>query len=187
MKTLQISFKPNKISFDEGGFRNEVRAYVRLALDKAEEKYIELMQQAVDETVTAPQHWLGGIKDSIRHLETLLEGDVITYVTGVSSAEGSAAWMRAMVVAYGMGKLGLNGNAIYAGPEGREVWDNDLAGRTSSKIKESVEIPESWYHAGSWFIQNATTMMRTIYADTLQDALDVLPADIVSRHIIVSG
>ena len=185
--SVKVEFKPNKISFDEAGFRNEVRSYVRIALDEVEEEYIKLMREAVDETVTAPKHWLEGIKDSIRHLETFLEGDVITYVTGVSSAEGSAAWMRAMVVAYGMGKLGLNGNAIYAGPAGREVWDNDLAEKTTSKVQNTHELPPSWYHAGSWFIQNATANMRVRYNDTMQAALQVLPADIVSRHIIVSG
>lgn len=185
--SVKIEFKPTKISFDEAGFKNELRSYVRIALDHAEEEYIKLMQEAVDETVTAPKHWLEGIKDSIRHLETLLEGDIITYVVGVSSAEGSAAWMRAMVVAYGIGKLGLNGNAIYAGPAGREVWDNDLAGKTTSRVQNTHEIPPTWYHAGSWFIQNATSNMRVIYNDVMQEALQALPADIVSRHIIVSG
>lgn len=194
--SVKVEFKPNKISFDEAGFRSEIRTYVRFALDEAEEEYIKLMREGVDETVTAPNEWLDGIKESIRHLETIMEGDIITYVTGVSSPEGSAAWMRAMVVAYGMGELGLNGNMIFAGPYGRSVWDNDLAGKTTSKVTRVHEIPtddeespgyKTWYHAGSWFIQNATANMRVRYNDTMQAALEVLPADIVSRHIIVSG
>ena len=184
---MKIEFKPNKISFDAAGFTADIINHVQLAMIRVEERYIEEMRKAVDETVTAPQEWLGGIKDAIHHIETIIAGNVITYVVGINTPQGSAEWERAMVVAYGMGELGLLGNMIWAGG-GRMVWNNELAGeKQQSKVRGEHELPKSWYHAGSWFIQNATQIMKTMYVDLMEEALTSLPSDIVSRHIIVTA
>lgn len=86
-----------------------------------------------------------------------------------------------MVIAFG------NAPPIYAGPEGAEVWDSDLWSRTSSRVKEQREIPQSWYHEGRNYIENAITIMRTEFADIIIGELSNMPASVFSSNIKVSA
>ena len=86
-----------------------------------------------------------------------------------------------MVIAFG------NAPPIYAGPEGAEVWDSDLWNRTSSQVKEQREIPQSWYHEGRNYIENAITIMKTEFADVIIGELSNMPASVFSSNIKVSA
>lgn len=172
---MKIEFVPYKITMDAAKVKAVIQPYVLQALEKIEEKYIELMGIGIDETSTAPQHWRDGIKTDLKHIDAIITGSIIEYVCGLDYAEGTGAWMRAMVIAYGMGKLGLNGNKIMAGPKGRIVWDGELENQIPSSVENEHEIPQSWYHAGGWFLQNATSKMRTLFGDIAEDVFSSIP------------
>lgn len=140
-------------------------------MDYAEEFLIDLMKEAIDETSTAPHEWRETLKSDLKHVEDIVTQQMIQYTTGVEYPEGEGMWMRAMVIAYGMGKLGLNGNVIMAGPYGRSVWDGDLLSHKPSDVLDEHEIPQSWYHAGGWFIHNAMSNMRIVFKDAIEESL----------------
>lgn len=168
---MKFKLELNKISIKPAAVVKDLTPYLKKALDYAEEFLIDLMKKAIDETSTAPHNWRDALKKDLRHVEDIITKDMIRYTAGVEYPEESGAWMRAMVIAYGMGKLGLNGNEIMAGPEGRIVWDKELENRVPSKVKDEHEIPQSWYHAGGRFIHNAISNMRIIFRDAIEEAL----------------
>lgn len=172
---------------DSAGVINSIMPYLRRALDAAEEKLIEFMKEGIDETSSAPHGWRDALKNDLKHVSDEVLGNQIKYSTGVDYAEGTGAWMRAMVIAYGMGIHGLNGNRIMAGPEGRIVWDGDLENRIPSTVKYEHEIPMSWYHAGGRFIENAMKNMEAVYRDIIESELSNIPASVFSSNIKVSA
>lgn len=184
---MRFELKLNKISMDVAGVKNAMLPYLRKALDVAEEKLIELMKQAIDETSTAPSKWRDSLKEDLKHVSDEVLNNQIKYSTGVEYAEGSGAWMRAMVIAYGMGIYGLTGQMIWAGPYGRTVWDNDLEKKKPSEVTREHELYESWQHAGGWFIHNAMSNMEAIYKTTIESELRNMPASVFSSNIKVTG
>lgn len=173
---MNFQLNLNKISITPTGVVSDLTPQLRKAMEIAEKWLIDLMAEAIDETSTAPHDWRDSLKADLKHVEDEVSRDMIKYIAGVDYAEGSGEWMRAMVIAYGMGKLGLNGNEIMAGPRGRIVWDNDLLNQKPSDVETEHEIPESWYHAGGWFIHNAINNMRIIFKDAIEESLSSLPA-----------
>lgn len=184
---MNLNLKLNKIEIDTQGVISSMMPYLKSALDKAEEKLIDLMKKAIDETSSAPKNWRNALKNDLHHVSEEILGTQINYIAGVEYAEGSGAWMRAMVIAYGMGIYGLNGNKIMAGPAGREVWDGDLENKIPSRVEQEHEIPRSWYHAGGWFIQNAMSNMKAIYADIIESELRNVPVDVFRKNIKVTA
>lgn len=183
---MKFSLNLNKISLAPARVLNDMTPYLRQAMDYAEEWLIQLMGEAIDETSTAPHDWRDALKADLKHVEDEVAGMMIKYTTGVEYQEGSGEWMRAMVIAYGMGKLGLNGNQIMAGPKGRIVWDKTLLSQKPSDVENEHEIPESWYHAGGWFIHNAISNMRVIFKDAIEETLNgVNLHDVFYKNLIV--
>lgn len=180
-----IQFVPYQISFDISKLMTAIAPYVTRALNSAEDRLIDEMQRAIDETSSAPTDWREELKGELRHVETVIKNDIITYVTGVQYNVGGADWLRAMVITYGMGELGLNSYTIYAGPEGRMVWDGDLATRIPSRVKTEHPIPDSWNHAGGDFVGNAMRNLEVLYKDICEDAFTSIPASVFSSCIQV--
>lgn len=141
---MKFELKLNSISLNPVKTVRDMKPWLIKALGEAEKLLIEFMQEAIDETSTAPERWRDQLKKDLHHVSEEVADNYIRYYTGVDYAQGTGAWMRAMVIAYGMGKLGLNGNKIMAGPEGRIVWDGELENRVPSKVKDEHEIPETW-------------------------------------------
>lgn len=168
---MNFKLELNKISLKPAGTIRSLTPYLKKAMDHAEEFLIELMKEAIDETTTAPHEWRDALKNDLKHVESVVESDMIKYTTGVDYQKETGAWMRAMVIAYGMGKLGLRGNEIMAGPAGRIVWNGDLTHLIPSAVETEHEIPDTWYHAGGWFIHNAIYNMRIVFKDAIEEAL----------------
>ena len=179
----------NKISISPAGVVSDLTPYLKKAMEVAEKWLIDLMAEAIDETSTAPHDWRDSLKADLKHVEDVVSKSMIEYVAGVDYQPESSTWMRAMVIAYGMGKLGLNGNEIMAGPLNRIVWNWDLTHLIPSNVETEHEIPESWYHAGGWFIHNAITNMRVIFKDAIEESLSDLPAsalhDVFYRNLTI--
>lgn len=168
---MDFKLNLNKISLAPARVLNDLTPCLKKAMDYAEEWLIQLMGEGIDETSTAPHEWRDALKKDLKHVEDYVTAQMIKYVVGVDYPEGSGEWMRAMVIAYGMGKLGLNGNEIMAGPKGRIVWDKTLLSKKPSDVEVEHEIPETWYHAGGWFIHNAMENMKIIFEDAIQEGL----------------
>lgn len=184
---MKFELKLNKISLDTAAVRRDMKPYIKQALDDAEEWLIELMWDAIDETSSAPHEWRDALKSDLHRVSEEALKDHIKYSVGVDYPEGTGAWMRAMVIAYGMGIYGLNGERIYAGPYGRIVWDNDLENMVPSQVENEHEIPMTWYHAGGWFIHNAISNLRTIYDDVIESAMANMPDAVFSKNVKVKS
>ena len=180
-----IQFVPYQISFDIPKLMTAIAPYVMRALNSAEDWLIDEMQRAIDEMSSSPRDWREELKSDLRHVETLITNDIITYVTGVEYSVGGADWLRAMVIAYGMGELGLNAYTIYAGPEGRMVWNGDLRMRIPSRVKDRHPIPDSWNHGGGDFVGHAMQNLNVVYRDICEDAFTSIPASVFSSCIQV--
>ena len=183
---MNIEFIPYKITMDAVKVQTTLRPYILKALERTEEKYLELMGVGIDETSTAPQHWRDSVKGDLKHIITIVTGSIVEYVCGLDYAEGTGAWMRAMVIGYGMGKHGLNGNKIMAGPLNRTVWNWDLTHQIPSNVKNEHEIPQSWYHVGGRFLQNATSKMHTLFSDLVVEVFDSIPKGILLSCVTVT-
>ena len=183
---MNIEFRPSSITLDYGKLISIIRPYIMIAIERVEEKYIDLMGIGIDETSTAPQGWRDGVKADLKHIEEIATNTAIEYVCGLDYAQGTGAWMRAMVIAYGMGELGLTGQTIHVGPRGRyPVWDNDLERQKASDAYREHDLPKTWYHAGGWFLQNATVKMTTLFQDIAEDALSMIPTNAIRACITV--
>ena len=190
---MKLKFEPNKISFDEAGFRNEIFGIVRRGLDKFEEDYLQQMADIIDDVDTA-HYFKDVVKSMLKHIGEEIVGGVITYVAGFDAGGDPADTMKAYVIAYGMGSKGKTGVPITAGPPGRKVWDSWLDGYKvsdgwypGSRVAGTTgpEMPETWNHAGINFVEEATKIMRVHFIDMLEDVFSALPPNIVSKHIKV--
>lgn len=180
-----IQFVPYRIFFDIPKLMTAIAPYVTRALDSAEDQLIEEMQRTIDEISSAPRPWRDELKGELRHIETVIKNDIITYVTGVQYEVGGSDWMRAMVIGHGMGKLGLNHYTIFAGPKGRMVWDGELRSKIPSRVETKQPIPNSWNHAGKDFVDNAMRNLEVLYKDICEDAFTSIPASVFSSCIQV--
>lgn len=180
---MKLKFEPNKISFDENGFRNEIFGIVRRKLDDFEQDYLQQMADIIDD-VDTKGYFKSVVKSMLKHIGEEITGGVITYIAGFDAAGDPADTMKAYVVAFGMGSKGKTGIPVTAGPPGRQVWDSWLDGQISSTQQEHT-LPASWNHAGIDFVAEASKIMRIHFIDMLNDVFDAMPANIVSKHIKV--
>ena len=183
---MRFELKLNKITLDVDGVKKAMMPYIRKALDAAEDRLIDVMREEIDMVSGSPHEWRDLLKAHIKHIREEIVGDVIRYYVGPGYPEDpeSALWMRAMVIAYG------NARPIYVGPKGSEVWDNDLWNRKGSDVEpryEHQEIPETWYHEGRNYIENAITIMRTEFTDIIVSELGNMPATVFTSNIKVSS
>lgn len=114
--------------------------WLRIAMDEAEIRLIDEMKKEIDLVSGSPHEWRDRLKAHVKHIREECTPDMISYFIGPGYPEDpeNANWMRAMVIAFG------NAPPIYAGPEGTEVWDDDLWNRTTSRVKHRHQIPRSW-------------------------------------------
>lgn len=180
---MKLTFVPNKISFDEAGLRNEIFAIIRKHLDSFEKEYLEQMAEIIDD-VDTKGYFKTVVKSMLKHIGEEIAGGIITYIAGVDTGGDPADTMKAYVIAYGMGSRGKTGVPVTAGPPGRKVWDSWLDGPITSTQREH-RLPDSWNHAGIDFVKEASKIMRVHFIDMLNDIIDALPANIVSKHIHV--
>lgn len=168
---------------DAGGVKASMLPYIRAALDKAEERFIDIIREEIDMVSGSPHEWRRMLKAHIKHIREEITGDVLRYYIGPGYPDDpeNASWMRAMVIAFG------NAPPIYAGPKGVEVWDDDLWGRKASEVETRRPIPRSWYHEGRNYIENALTILRTEFVDIITAEMESMPASVFSSNIKVSA
>ena len=189
---MKLKFEPNKISFDEAGFRNELMGYIRNGMDSFEKRYLEIMSDKIMKFDHTPEYFKEVVSSELKHIEEILTDGVLTYVAGFDQASSNPFdLMKAYVVAFGMGSEGRPGGqdrAIYAGPHGRMVYDNTLDGQHPSNIPgEGWPMPKTWNHPGIDFVveTNNDPLVQTEFVKTFEMVCRNLPVNIVSKHIKV--
>lgn len=185
-----IKWEPAKVQLDTAGLIEEIKYYVTLAMEKIEEKWIEVMKQEIDATSSSPGAWREELAGRLRHLNEEITATYIEYVVGAyeHSEDSSYDYLRAMVVTYGMGSASdFGGDPIYAGPFERIVYDNNLSGQHPSRVPgKGYLMPASWNHAGGHFLDNSIKIMTSIVSETAQEVMDMIPGDIIAKHLTVS-
>lgn len=178
---MKFELKLFKLSLDVDGVKRSMMPYIREAMDKAEDRFIEIIRDEIDLVSGSPHVWRELLKSDIKHIREEIENDVIRYYIGPEYQEDpeNGLWMRAMVIAYG------NAPPIFAGPKGRIVWDDELLARKES-VSNYHEIQDSWYHEGREYIQNAVTLMRTEFERTIIGSLSGMPASVFADNIKIS-
>lgn len=178
---MKFKLKLYKLSLDADGVKRSMMPYIREAMDKAEDRFIEIIRNEIDLVSGSPHEWRDILKGHMKHIREEIENDVIRYYVGPGYQDDpeSGLWMRAMVIAFG------NAPPIYAGPKGSEVWDGDLWARKESK-SNFHEIQKSWYHEGRDYIQNAVTLMRTEFERIIIGSLSDMPASVFADNIKIS-
>lgn len=175
---MKFELKLFKLSLDADGVKRSMMPYIREAMDKAEDRFIEIIRNEIDLVSGSPHEWRDILKGHIDHLREEIENDIILYYVGpdYDADLNSGLWMRAMVIAYG------NAPPIFAGPKGRIVWDDELLARKAS-VSNYHEIQDSWYHEGREYIQNAITLMRTEFERIIIGSLSDMPASVFADNI----
>lgn len=176
-----------------------LKPYLLSVLERASDELIKNMQRYVH-TVTyvgatgkgAPgdPEWRD---DLDRELKRLYEEATDKYLeTGVGITYGRAyELVRAMLIAYGSGDKAVDpetgnnlGNpAIYAGPKGRQVWNNTLTGhvRGGSKIEKATPLPDEFNQRGNDFANRAIEELQAHFDAVVTGAMNNIPANVLAQ------
>lgn len=178
---MKLKFERREIGLRTQSLMNSILPYLKRAMDEAELLMIENMKKEIDMVSGSPHEWRDRLKAHIKHIREECTNDVISYYIGPGYPEDpeNANWMRAMVIAFG------NAPPIYAGPEGVEVWDNDLWNRKPSEVKYRRQIPKSWYHDGRNYIANSIEITRKEFINLVDNAMRNMPSSVFAKNISV--
>lgn len=130
--------------------------------------------------------WRKMIRESLEVVSETVTDDYMEAKVGLGSDILFTDFLKAMIVAYGSGNRVGNGS-IEAGPPGRIVWDDNMDGQHPSRVEGNYLLPEEFNHTGNHFIQNAITLMRKHFKDTLDDAAASLPSSVFFNNLHVKG
>lgn len=88
-----------------------------------------------------------------------------------------------MIIAYGGGSA-VGNPPITAGPYGREVWDDDVAGKHPSKANAVYALPEPFNQVGNKFVQKSEDAFVERFQKIMNDAMNNLPKDFFADCLI---
>lgn len=182
-----VVFTAYKIDIDYIGVYMEIGYYVKAALEEVEKQYLKLMADEIDKSSHSPERFHKAVKAGLKHIETQVANSVMTFVCGFDVSGSSLGdTIKAHVINTGMGnKADGGGNAVYAGPKGRAVWDRGLNTQFPSNQLFHM-LPDSWNHPGEHFVDNATKLIEPLANDIAQVIFDAIPKDILQRHVTVT-
>lgn len=180
-----------KLSINTDALIRDIFRYYLKALDRAEDRLIELMRQEIQKTTHggAPgkPEWRNQISAMLKEVSREVTADYIKAEVGLSDKVlGTFQWLlvRAMIIAEGSGSE-VGNPPIQAGPYGREVWNSSLTGKKPSKAMTTYYLPAAFNQEGNHFIENAVKLMKKEYEGILDEAARNMPANIVARHVNV--
>lgn len=174
-----------RIQIDVDAVMKQVEFAAEQALETAASALINYMRSEVDKTSTYPAKWASMVKADIKRFALEKTEKGIKLKVGLDYDVGSYQWLRALVIAYGMGeKSSVFPHPIFRRP-GEQVWDNDLSGMHTSIARNGGELPSSWYHAGSGFIANAMDTLAAVWQDFVDLAIKLVPANAIVSNLIV--
>ena len=185
---MRITFEPNKLTFDEKGFQDELLKYVQDEMDIFEKRYLDVMGDIIQKFPHTKKFFRETVAMALKHIETDLVGGVLTYVAGFNENNADPFdLLKAYVIALGMGDQAVGGGEpIYAGPNGRMVYDNYLEGQHPSRIPGvGWQMPPTWNHPGIDYVTETNNAVRSEFYAMLRNICSKLPDDIIAKHIKV--
>lgn len=109
-------------------------------MEAASDELLKLMRKYVTDTVEGDgpgkPEWRRELDADLHRLYVNVADYYAEAAVGADYKEGSAAMVRAMVVAHGAG-TGAGNPPIMAGPLGRIVWDDELERRHGSQVEDA--------------------------------------------------
>lgn len=175
-----IKAKLNQISIDELGLLSSVKAHYIRAMKKAEKQLISIMKKEIKKTTYGESpgkpEWRKEISSLLQEVYSVVADNYIECGVGLPDDVAYNTFVKAMLIGYGSGFMayggatgGYSSGLIFAGPTGREVWDNDMAGKHPSQAKSRYEIPQ-FNQEGNHFIYNSMLLMQKHFDDVLAEA-----------------
>jgi hypothetical protein len=181
-------FKVNQLVLNEAVTMRLIKNHLLQALRDSEKKLLDLMEAEVLRTTykEAPgkPRWRQDLRKSLRKLEEVITDDYMCATVGADIDQDTYHFVRAMIITYGSGDK-VGNKPIQAGPEGREVWTDDLDGKKSSKAKATYLLPDEFNQTGNQFISNAVKLMQKHFYDTLDEASCSLPDSVFYNNVKV--
>lgn len=191
-----IQFEPCALSIDEKSLMNALRTHYINAMQKAENKLIEIMRKEIMETTygDAPgkPEWRKEISAMLQNVYSEVTDNYIKFGVGVPDDVAFNTFVKAMIIAYGGGFTaygnatgGYSSGPITAGPTGRMVWDSDMAGKKPSAAETIYEIPQ-FNQEGNHFLYNSMILMKKHFEDVLAEASASIPYSLFARNVVVT-
>ena len=183
---MSESTQTNKIQIDQNGFVRDLRDYYAEKIKEAEDKLLDCMQEALDNWSAGKPKWTEEVRRNLRVVERIVAENYVMSLVGLpyTIQDDEFAYLRAMVVAYGVGSNSQygSGEKVHTKP-GQKVLDNELAGRKQSTAKEEYDLPDGFNQVGNNFVEEAVAKMRVMFKDILENATLEIPGSILARNI----
>lgn len=162
---------------DPTAFRTAVIRYLYTGVDRICNDYIRVMQEELDRSGPTVRDasdriskWKEMVKKKLQIVDKRITPDALEVEVGIKSDSGTdEVFRKAYIIGYG-------GGPTYAGPLGRDVWDEDYAKHVKggSKVKTVTKVPATWHMSGNQWLENAEKRFLSTY---LPDGLDQLMRD----------
>ena len=190
-----IDVKWSEISINEGALVDAIKDHYIKALEKAESRLLSIMRKEIKKTTYGDSpgkpKWRREISSLLQEVYREVTDNYIEFGVGQSDELAFNTFVKAMLITYGSGFMaysnatgGYATGSITAGPPGRMVWDNDMAGKHPSKAKSTYEIPQ-FNQEGNHFIYNSMLLMQKHFDDVLADASSTLKDSLFYKNVIV--
>ena len=184
VELLNKGFVPSNISIDQNALMMAIKAHYIKAMKSAEQKLISIMKKEIKKTTYGKSpgkpKWRKELSSLLQETYSDIADNYIEYGVGIPDSVAENIIVKAMLVGYGSGFMAYGGafgqqssGSITAGPPGRSVWDNDLAGKHPSGAKGEYEIPQ-FNQEGNHFVYNSMMLMKKHFDDVLADASSTL-------------
>ena len=179
-----------KLSLNTGNVMNAIRQHFIRAMSEAEDKQLDIMEREVMRTVhgngPGKPAWREETREKLEVIEQTIADDVIESKVGFDRKGLFTSFVKAMIVSEGAGSAAGNA-AIYAGPPGRMVWDNDMSSKHPSTAKSTYNLPAGFNQEGNQFVSNAIRLMEKHYDNIIATAWASLPESIFYGNVSVSA
>lgn len=178
----------NKIQIDGKGVSQDLRDYYLEKLKEAEDLLLKCMDEELNNWTAGKPKWTEEIRRNLRVVERIVTENYVMSLVGLpyTMQDDEYAYLRAMVVAYGVGSSSQygSGEKVHTKP-GQMVLDNELAGRKQSSAESEYDLPDGFNQEGNNFVENAVLKMRVMFKDILENATAEIPNRIFAKNITI--
>lgn len=198
-----LAFEPCTIQIETNKLTEFILFLTNPVMNKVGEEFLKVVEKEISHIKTTKPQFkrdvindLGKVGKSIGdksgYIYPEANGYVYTWKFGVVASKSDSdisLWMKAMVIAYGMGQKskapGWTPQRLMAGPYRYPRWDGRLEKRKPSEVKELTPMPDSWAHSGNQYIESASRIFQSRYIDLVESLMrKYLSRNKVPRNVI---
>lgn len=169
---------------------DEIMDMVEEELRIAEEDFLQEFRQNVMIGAGSefPTSWGNKLRRDVKHISDARGEQFVSKTFGLDYDENpdNWEWMRAMVVAYGMGLSSALSPHSITSYKGKIVWNSSLTAKKESKVDATPdnprEIPPSWYHGGNNAFDDAWNTLKAKWEDYQDAVANKISMDVITRH-----